>query len=64
VHHKYDEYIGVPGDAGREELPCRIDVDHDGGTLTICIDGTRAEGGGIWRRGVVIGGWVDGWERG
>jgi hypothetical protein len=59
----YDEYILVPGDDGREELACRIGVDHAGGALTVCIDGTRANGGGLRRRGVVIGNWVDGWER-
>jgi hypothetical protein len=42
----YDEYILVPGDAGREELACRIGVDHVGGALTVCIDGTRANGRG------------------
>jgi hypothetical protein len=59
----YDEYILVPGDAGREELSYWIGVHHAGGALAICIDGARAEGGGLWRRGVVIGIWVDGWER-
>jgi hypothetical protein len=51
----YNEYILVPGDAGCEELACQISVDHAGGVLTICIDGTRANGGGLRRRGVVIG---------
>jgi hypothetical protein len=59
----YDEYILVPGDAGREELACRISVDHVGGALTVCIDVTRANGGGLRRRGVVIWNWVDRRER-
>jgi hypothetical protein len=59
----YDEYILVPGDAVRKELACRISVDRAGGAFTVCIDGTRANGGGLWRKGVVIGNWVDGRER-
>jgi hypothetical protein len=59
----YDEYILVSGDAGREELACRIGVDHAGGALTVCIDGTRANGRGLQRRGVVIINWVDRRER-
>jgi hypothetical protein len=58
-----DEYILVPRDARREELSCRIGVDHAGGALTVCIDGTRANGRGLRRRGVVIRNWVDRWER-
>jgi hypothetical protein len=59
----YDEYILVPGDAGREELACRIGADHAGGALTVCIDGTGANGRGLRRRGVVIRNGVDRWER-
>jgi hypothetical protein len=59
----YDEYILIPGDAGREELSCQIGVYHAGGALTVCIDGTGANGRGLWRRGVVIRNWVDRWER-
>jgi hypothetical protein len=55
----YDEYILVPGDAGREEFACRIGVDHAGGALTVCVDGTRENGRGLRRRVVVIGNWVD-----
>jgi hypothetical protein len=59
----YDDYILVPGDAGREELSCWIGVDHAGGALKVCIDGTRANSRGLRRRGVVIRNWVDRRER-
>jgi hypothetical protein len=59
----YDEYILVPGDAGRDEIACWIGVDHAGGALAVCIDGTGANGRGLRRRGVMIRNWVDRWER-
>jgi hypothetical protein len=59
----YDEYILVPRDAGREELACQICVDHAGGALTVCIDGTRVNGRVLRRRGIVVIKWVDRRER-
>jgi hypothetical protein len=56
-----NEYVLVPGDAGHEELASWIGVDHAGGALTIGIDGNRAKGGGLQRRGIVIGIRVSGW---
>jgi tetrahydrodipicolinate N-succinyltransferase len=41
-----DECILVTRDTGREELACRISLDHAGGALKVCIDGTRENGGG------------------
>jgi hypothetical protein len=56
-----NEYALVTGDAVREELASLIGVDHAGGALTIIIDGTGANGGGLRRCGIVIGIRVHGW---